>query len=291
MNLTLSGDIDGTLRDAIARIASSHRIVSLHERALRFETVADTPEVRAAVAAQCRAARVDHAFTQDGMKLADYRVLAMDMDSTLITIECIDELADLAGKKTEVAAITEAAMRGEIADFAESLTRRVALLAGTPTALLERVYAERLKFSPGAEALLSAARNAGLATLLVSGGFTFFTDRLRGRLSFDQARANVLEIDGDRLTGRVVGDIVDAAGKARAVDDLLADRGASKAQAIVIGDGANDLAMMAGAGMSIAFHAKPIVRAATSHAIEFGGLDVLLDWMADGPNVRQHQLE
>ena len=280
MNLTLSGEIGETLRDAVTRIASSHRIVPLHEYALRFEAVADTPEVRAEVATQCRAARVDHAFTQDGMKLADYRVLAMDMDSTLITIECIDELADLAGKKPEVAAITEAAMRGEIADFAESLKRRVALLAGTPAALLERVYKERLKLSPGAESLLSAARNAGLATLLVSGGFTFFTDRLRRRIGFDQARANVIEIDGDHLTGKVVGDIVDAAGKARAVEDLLAERGTSKELAIVIGDGANDLAMMAGAGMSIAYHAKPIVRAATSQAIEFGGLDVLLDWMS-----------
>ena len=288
MNLTLSGDTDEMLRDAVARVACSRRIVSLHEHALRFEAVADTPEVRAAAAAQCSAARVDHAFMPDGAKLADYRVLAMDMDSTLITIECIDELADLAGKKTEVAAITAAAMRGEIADFAESLRRRVALLAGIPATLLDRVYTERLKLSLGAEALLSAARNAGLATLLVSGGFTFFTDRLQRRLGFDQARSNVLEIEGDHLTGRVLGDIVDAAGKARAVDDLLTSRGVSKAQAIAIGDGANDLAMMAGAGLSIAYHAKPIVRAATSQAIEFGGLDVLLDWMADGPG-RRHK--
>lgn len=280
MNLTLSGDIDETLRDAVARIASSHRIVLPHRRALRFEGVADTPGVRAAVAAQCRAARVDHSFLQAGAKLADYRVLAMDMDSTLITIECIDELADLAGKKGEVAAITEAAMRGEISDFAESLKRRVALLAGVPASLLERVYGERLKLSRGAEALLSAARNAGLATLLVSGGFTFFTDRLQSRLGFDRAHANLLEIEGGRLTGSVVGGIVDAAGKARAVDELLGALGASKAQAIVIGDGANDLAMMAGTGLSIAYHAKPIVRAATSHAIDFGGLDVVLDWMS-----------
>ena len=289
MNLTLSGDIDESLQDVLARMTSARSIVSLHERALRFEAVTDTPEVRAAVAAQCRSARVDHAFMHERATLSEYRVLAMDMDSTLITIECIDELADLAGKKTEVAAITEAAMRGEIADFAESLRRRVALLAGTPAALLERVYAERLKLSPGAEVLLSAARRAGLATLLVSGGFTFFAARLQRRLGFDQARANVLEIEGDRLTGRVVGGIIDASGKACAVDDLLAERGASKARSIVIGDGANDLAMMAGAGLSIAFHAKPIVRAATSQAIDFGGLDVLLDWMADAPNVPERE--
>ena len=281
MNLTLSGKMDEALRDAIVAIASAQESVALHETALRLLRVADTPQVRALVATRCDAARVDHAFIDDDAKLSDYRVLAMDMDSTLITIECIDELADLVGKKAEVAAITEAAMRGEIADFAESLRRRVALLGGAPTSLLERVYAERLALSPGAKALLAAARNAGLTTLLVSGGFTFFTERLKARLGFEQASANTLEIVDDKLTGRVLGKIVDAAGKARALGELLTSMRSLKSAAIVIGDGANDLAMMQGAGLSVAYHAKPVVRAATSHAIDFGGLDVLLDWFAD----------
>jgi phosphoserine phosphatase len=199
----------------------------------------------------------------------------MDMDSTLITIECIDEIADMQGLKAEVSAITEAAMRGEL-DFSESLTRRVALLEGLPTSALERVYEERLRISLGGEAMLQAVQAAGLRTLLVSGGFTFFTERLKTRLGLDYTHANVLEAAGGVLTGRVVGGIVDAEEKKRTVERVCADLGIATQQAIVMGDGANDLKMMGVSGLSVAFRAKPVVRAQADVALNFTGLDGLL---------------
>lgn len=209
-------------------------------------------------------------------RLENYRVIAFDMDSTLITIECIDEIADFLGRKEEVAAITEAAMRGEIADYDESLRRRVALLSGLPAQTLQRVYDERVRLSPGARTLIDAARGAGLKIVLVSGGFTFFTDRLHARLGFDFSRANTLEIIEGRLTGRVVGEIVNAQGKRRFVEQVCERIGCSPLQSIVVGDGANDLRMMAIAGISIAYHAKPIVHTETKHAVNHCGLDSIL---------------
>lgn len=214
-------------------------------------------------------------------RLADFCVAAFDMDSTLITIECVDEIAAMAGKGAEVAAITEAAMRGEIADYKESLRRRVALLAGTPASVLQRVHDERLRYSEGAEALLSACRAAGLTTLLVSGGFTFFADRVREHLRIDRSRSNELEIRDGRLTGGLVGqpwgDICDGDAKRHALLETCAAVGCEPTRAIAVGDGANDLPMMAVAGLSVAFHAKPLVRAAASIAIDEGGLDRLLE--------------
>src|SRR5687767_2633901 len=183
----------------------------------------------------------------------------MDMDSTLICIECIDEIADFAGRKAEVAAVTEAAMRGEI-DWPESLRRRVAELRGLPESTLARVYDERLRFNPGAERLIAAARRAGLKTLLVSGGFTYFTDRVREQLALDYAFSNVLVVEGGRLSGTTTGPLVDAAGKAAHVARLKKELGLSRDRVIAIGDGANDLPMMAEAGTSIAYHAKPVVK-------------------------------
>ncbi|HEY5634794.1 MAG TPA: phosphoserine phosphatase SerB [Burkholderiaceae bacterium] len=209
-------------------------------------------------------------------RLENYRVIAFDMDSTLITIECIDEIADFLGRKEEVAAITEAAMRGEIADYDESLRMRVALLSGLPAQTLQRVYDERVRLSPGARTLIDAARGAGLKIVLVSGGFTFFTDRLHARLGFDFSRANTLEIIEGRLTGRVVGEIVNAQGKRRFVEQVCERIGCSPLQSIVVGDGANDLRMMAIAGISIAYHAKPIVHTETKHAVNHCGLDSIL---------------
>jgi phosphoserine phosphatase len=215
------------------------------------------------------------------LRLADFRLIAFDMDSTLINIECVDEIADAAGRKAEVAAITEAAMRGEIADYKESLRRRVALLEGVPLAALETVYRERLKLNPGAERLVAACRGAGLKTLLVSGGFSWFTDRIRDRLQLDFTRSNVLGFEGDRLTGRLVdqpwGDICDGAEKRRMLLQTCAALGCSPRQAIAIGDGANDLPMMAEAGLSVAYHAKPKVRAQAMVSIQSGGLDRLLE--------------
>lgn len=219
--------------------------------------------------------KLDWAFVPAGKKLADFGLICFDMDSTLITIECIDELADFAGKKQEVSEVTEAAMRGEI-DYRESLRRRLALLAGLDARVLARVYGERLLLSPGARELLEAAQAAGLRTAILSGGFTYFTERLRIELGFDFATSNELEISGGKLTGRVVGDIVDAAAKAHHLARLTDELGLRKDQVIACGDGANDLLMMAEAGLSVAFRAKPATRAKADIAINFGGLDSLL---------------
>jgi phosphoserine phosphatase len=215
------------------------------------------------------------------LALADFRLIAFDMDSTLINIECVDEIAAAAGRKAEVAAITEAAMRGEIADYKESLRQRVALLRGVPAAALETVYRERLRLNPGAETLVRACQRAGLKTLLVSGGFTFFTDRIRDRLGLDFTRSNVLEVADGALTGRLVdqpwGDICDGAEKRRMFLDTCERIGCTPQQAIAVGDGANDLPMMGEAGLSVAYHAKPRVREQAMLAIDSGGLDRLLD--------------
>jgi phosphoserine phosphatase len=220
---------------------------------------------------------------QPPLRLADFRLIAFDMDSTLINIECVDEIADAAGRKAEVAAITEAAMRGEIADYKESLRRRVALLAGVPVEALERVWRERLQLNPGAEVLVRACQAAGLKTLLVSGGFTYFTDRIRDRLTLDFARSNVLGVVDGRLTGQLVdqpwGDICDGEEKKRMLLQTCAQLGIEPHQAIAVGDGANDLPMMGVAGLSVAYHAKPKVREQAMVAIESGGLDRLLDLM------------
>lgn len=215
------------------------------------------------------------------LRLADFQLLAMDMDSTLINIECVDEIAAAAGLKNEVAAITEATMRGEIADFKESLRQRVALLKGIAISALDEVYNERLQFNPGAEALIQAAQRAGLKTLLVSGGFTFFTDRIRDRLKLDFTRSNVLEVDNGVLTGRMVdqdwGDICDGAEKKRMLLATCEQLQISPQQAIAIGDGANDIPMLQAAGLSVAYHAKPKVRDIAMVAIDSGGLDRLLE--------------
>ena len=222
---------------------------------------------------------VDAANVPRGLAFQNFRLLAIDMDSTLVTMETLDEIADMAGLKAEVAAITEAAMRGEIRDFSESLTRRMALLQGVGEDLIERVYRERLHLSPGAEVLLTAARAAGLKTLLVSGGFTHFTDRLKEQLGFDYAFANQFDIVDGRLTGRVLGPIVDGAFKAQAVRQCCAEIGCTPSQAIAIGDGANDLGMMGVAGLSVGYHAKPVVRAQATWSVRVGGLDTVVDWL------------
>ena len=214
------------------------------------------------------------------LRLADFRLVAFDMDSTLIDIECVDEIAAAAGRKAEVASITEAAMRGEIADYKESLRRRVALLRGVPEAALHAVYA-RLNLNPGVEIFVRACQAAGLKTLLVSGGFTFFADRIRARLGLDFVRANVLEIEAGALTGRMVdqpwGDICDGAEKRRTLLQTCERLHIAPGQAIAVGDGANDLPMMATAGLSIAYHPKPAVREAAMLAILDGGMERALE--------------
>jgi phosphoserine phosphatase len=219
------------------------------------------------------------------LNLSDFKLIAFDMDSTLINIECVDEIADAAGRKPEVAAITEAAMRGEITDYKDSLRQRVALLRGVTVADMEQVLTQRLQLNPGAEALVKACKAAGLKVLLVSGGFTYFTDRVRDRLGIDYTRSNVLEIESGpncgQLTGRMVdqpwGDICDGEEKRKMLLETCALLGISPQQTIAMGDGANDLPMMGQAGLSVAYHAKPAVRAQAMVAINDGGLDRLLE--------------
>ncbi len=228
------------------------------------------------IARWCEERKIDCAWVPEGRRFADLKLLAMDMDSTLITIECIDELGDFAGKKAEIAAITAQAMRGEL-DYPQSLRKRVSLLEGLPASALESVYADRLRLTDGAESLLAACKRNGVKLLLVSGGFTFFTDRLKARLGLDYTISNQLEVRDGKLTGRLLGDIVDAEAKAAKFLSVMKALGATKAQTVAIGDGANDLKMMAQAGLSVAFHAKPVVRAQADCALTWSGLDAVVN--------------
>lgn len=276
MNLILQGlTTDRPTIDRIAEMVHAQRVSAIKSDVYRCEGVHYSAELKAQVEAECLAARLDATFVEANRKLSDFKLVAMDMDSTLITIECIDEIADMQGLKPQVSEITEAAMRGEI-EFRESLTRRVSLLKGLNASALQRVYDERLRLSPGAEEMLTAIQAAGLKTLLVSGGFSFFTDRMKTRFGLDYTHSNVLEIDDGKLTGRVVNGIVDGDEKQRTVERVCAGMGISTLQAIVMGDGANDLKMMAIAGLSVAFRAKPVVRAQAHVALNFVGLDGVL---------------
>ena len=204
------------------------------------------------------------------------QVLAMDMDSTLINIECIDEIADFAGKKAAVAEITAATMRGEIVNFSESLSKRVTLLAGVPQTALHSVYEQRLQLNPGAELLIAGAHERHMHTLLVSGGFTFFTGRMQERLHLSETHSNELEIVDGVLTGRVLGEIVDGTAKNHYVISACTTLGLTKKNALVMGDGANDLLMMANAGLSVAYRAKQVVKEKADIALDFVGLDAVL---------------
>ena len=267
-----------TLADAeeVASLTQARDIEALgHGPTSAFRLTA--PRTFGALADAAASRRLDHALVPRSRKLADVRVVAMDMDSTLITIECIDEIADMLGLKPQVASITERAMRGEI-DFRASLAQRVALLEGLPLSALERVYTERLRLSPGAEQMLARFGAAGAKSLLVSGGFTFFTDRLKARLALDHTLSNVLEVADGKLTGRVAGAIVDAEAKAQALRDQRA--GLPAGISVAIGDGANDLPLFGAADVSIAYRAKPVVRAQATHALDFSGLDGVVNLFA-----------
>jgi phosphoserine phosphatase len=258
---------------ALARIARGEAIERISDTGFRV-TRADE-STKPAVAAFCEQARLDYGFVEEGRTLGDFRLLAMDMDSTLICIECIDEIADFAGRKAEVAAVTASAMRGEI-DWPESLRQRVAALKDLDESALQRVYEDRLRLNPGAERLIAAARRCGLKTLLVSGGFTYFTDRMRERLQLDHAYSNVLVAQDGKLTGHVTGPLVDAQGKKAHVARLKREMSLSEAQVLVLGDGANDLPMME-EGTSIAYHAKPVVKAGADYALDYAGLAGVLN--------------
>lgn len=255
--------------------------ITLYRRAARCVTVRDDAETRKAVQGLSDFWKLDNAFVDSQMRLSDFRLLVLDMDSTLVNIETLDEVAALAGKGEQVAAITESAMRGEV-DYKDSLRRRVSMLAGVDAALLARVYDEKLALNEGAAELVSECRRQGLKTLLATGGFTFFTERIKAKLNIDYTRSNQLEIIDGRLTGKVTGpnggEIVDAEGKAQAVREACAEIGCATAKAIVIGDGANDVKMMQLAGVSVAYRAKPVVREQATYALNYSGLDGVLNW-------------
>jgi phosphoserine phosphatase len=273
MNLVVQGP-SITLRqvEALGNMTEASGLARLSGSAFRLADARNRPDV----ATYCETAQIDFGFVAPDAALADFRLVALDMDSTAITIECIDELGSLAGKKDEVAGITASAMRGEMA-FAESLRRRVELLAGLSDKALKQVYEERLQLSEGVEQLLARLKVLDARTLLVSGGFTYFTERLKKRLAFDRATSNTLEIARRRLTGRLKGEILDAAGKATVVREEREKMALDRAQVLVIGDGANDLPMMAEAGTSIAYRAKPLVREQATYCLSYVGLDGVLN--------------
>ncbi len=276
------GRISLATRKALDQLLGTQNRRPRRSGAIVWKITAPRPSARnrlqAALTAFSDQHRVDTAFLELPYRWQDFSVLAMDMDSTVITIECIDEIADFCGKKQEVAAITEAAMRGEIKDYAESLRQRVALLAGLSAAVLEEVIRYRLKFTPGAKTLVATASQHHVHTLLVSGGFTQFTGFVAEKIGFDQTRSNSLEIIDGHLTGRLLGNIVDARIKQSTLALACRSRGATTQQSIAIGDGANDLKMMKRSGLSVAHRAKPAVAAQAMQAIRHGGLDNVLDW-------------
>jgi phosphoserine phosphatase len=277
MNLIIQAlhDIPSTHLDRLASLSLAARVEQIGTHAYRLIDA----KPHDGVPMFCYEHQLDYGFVRAQQHLSDFGLVVMDMDSTLISIECIDEIADMQGLKPQVAEITESAMRGEI-DFAESLRRRVALLEGLEAGALQRVYDERLQLNPGAELMLAELKKHGIKTLLVSGGFTFFTERLKARLGLDHAHANTLEIIDGKLTGKVLGDILDAQAKANWLLRMREELELRPEQVIAMGDGANDLKMMAQAGTSIAYHAKPIVRTQATFAFNFVGLNGLVNLFA-----------
>lgn len=233
-----------------------------------------TAEMRAALIAQ----QIDGAVLLD-VAFADLGLIVSDMDSTLITIECVDEIAAGVGLKDEVAAITEQSMRGEL-DFEQSLRKRVALLAGLDECVLEEVYENVLQLSPGAEFLLEECKRNDVKFMLVSGGFTFFTERLQRRLGLDFHFANVLEVENGKLTGRLKGRIIDAQAKTDLLREYRERLGLAPWQVVAMGDGANDIPMIREAGFGIAYRAKPKTEANADACVRFGGLERIRGWFA-----------
>ena len=269
MNLIIQGmEVENRDLRELAKLAGANQIERITGQAFRLKNASR----RAHVPEYCAEAELDFAFVDPMVSLAEFGLVAMDMDSTLLAIESIDEVADMQGIKAQVAEITQRTMRGEIV-FAESLRQRTALLKDLDQDALQYVYDHRVRLSPGAEKMLQRMKSAGLKTMVISGGFTFFTERIKSRLSLDYAAANTLDIQDGKLTGKVLGEIIGAHGKAEVLNKVREELGLKREQLIAIGDGANDLGMMEAAGVSIAYHAKPVVQARATYAINYVGLD------------------
>ena len=273
MNLIIQGlEVQNHDLRELAKLAGADHIERITGQAFRLENTSR----RGNVAEYCADAELDFAFVEQTAQLADFGLVAMDMDSTLLAVESIDEIADMHGVKPQVSEITLRTMRGEII-FAESLKQRTALLQGLDQEALQHVYNERIRLSPGAEKMLQRMKSAGVRTMVISGGFTFFTDKIKTKLGFDYAAANTLEIVEGKLTGKVLGEIIGAQGKADVLRRVCEELGLKRDQVIAIGDGANDLKMLAEAGISIAYHAKPIVQEQATYAINHVGLDGVIN--------------
>lgn len=273
MKLIIQGlEVNNSDLRALAKLSQADAIEQITGQAFRLTHATHSNEI----AEYCAEAALDFAFVNSNLELSDFKLIAMDMDSTLLAIESIDEIADMHHIKPQVAAITLQTMQGEIS-FEESLTRRTSLLQDLHQDALQKVYDERVRLNPGAEKMLQQAKIAGLKTMVISGGFTFFTDRIKTKLGFDYAAANTLEIENNRLTGKVAGKIIGRQGKAEVLKQVCDELGLKREQIIAIGDGANDLDMMAEAGISIAYHAKPIVRQQATYSINYMGLDGVIN--------------
>lgn len=280
MNLIIQGiEIENADLRALAKLSGASQIERITGQAFRLLNVTRQKNI----SDYCGNTHLDYAFVNQPQQLSDFGLLAMDMDSTLLAVETIDEIADIHQIKSQVAEITLSTMQGHI-DFAESLTRRTALLQGLHQDALQEVYDKRVVLNSGAEKLLKHSKAAGLKTMVISGGFTFFTDRIKAKLGLDYAVANTLEIEANKLTGKVLGEIIGSQGKAEALKQVRKALGLKQTQVIAIGDGANDLAMMAEAGISIAYHAKPIVQEKATYTINHVGLDGILNLFKKSPS-------